>query len=362
MVAKDQAKPAQDSGKDDTPSKEKSFYGFKLSEMLDIAGKLIAASAVIATTIIADRYQSSLATANLLVQREQSDSQLRASMFSTLIGPFVGADKVTEDISTEKEQLLVELLALNFHEHFELKPLMIHLDNRLAKVQTSNPDLEQKKRDSLNEIAQLVVQRQLATLMKADNESSPEHNARIDYFKLTERNQECSKQEYKPNESSPMMPCTELAKLDRHFDDLFGTKSPNGQYILHFTISPPSDEDWKNILKNQRFTVNVNISKNDDKHTLPITEDTIIKSKLNYNDLRAMLTKDFLLTWFDVPYANNTLLADGTRFSMLIDSVEPTAKMVKLKIVWFPQDYFAAQERPTNYSQFREKLGLKLSK
>lgn len=69
---------------------------------------------------------------------------------------------------------------------------------------------------------------------------------------------------------------------------------------------------------------------------------------------------DFLLTWFDFPFTDNTLLADGTRFSLVIDDVRLQQKKAVLKLVWFPQDYFSARERPTNYREFREKLGLNI--
>jgi hypothetical protein len=80
------------------------------------------------------------------------------------------------------------------------------------------------------------------------------------------------------------------------------------------------------------------------------------KSKQVYAD------QDFLLTWFDFPFTDNTLLADGTRFSLAIDKVDSEKETATIQLVWFPQDYFSARERPTNYRQLREKLGLTLRK
>ena len=72
--------------------------------------------------------------------------------------------------------------------------------------------------------------------------------------------------------------------------------------------------------------------------------------------------QDFILTWFDFPLTDNTLLADGTRFSLAIDKVDPNEKTATIQLVWFPQDYFSARERPTNYRELRQKLGLTLNK
>ena len=39
-------------------------------------------------------------------------------------------------------------------------------------------------------------------------------------------------------------------------------------------------------------------------------------------EAQAVTTVEFNLTWFDFPFTDNTILADGTRFSLIIDRVE----------------------------------------
>jgi hypothetical protein len=56
---------------------------------------------------------------------------------------------------------------------------------------------------------------------------------------------------------------------------------------------------------------------------------------------------------------DNTLLADGTRFSVIIDQVREEAREAVIKLIWFPKDYFSPRERPTNYSEVRSALGLR---
>jgi len=83
---------------------------------------------------------------------------------------------------------------------------------------------------------------------------------------------------------------------------------------------------------------------------------------------------DFELSWFDFPLTDNTLLADGTRFAIVLDQVYDTngrfndahvenavpdaTRRARVNIIWFPKDYIAARERPTNYREFRRSLGL----
>src|SRR5436853_7768041 len=100
-------------------------------DIFDVLAKLTAAGALIFGAYISNTYQSKLTGTTILSQREQSETQLRASMFTSLIAPIMGPQK-GDTIPADREQLLVELLVLNFHEHFELKPLLMHADDRLG--------------------------------------------------------------------------------------------------------------------------------------------------------------------------------------------------------------------------------------
>jgi len=304
---------------------------FKATEMLDAVAKLIAASAVVAATLVANRYQSSMAASNLLSQREQADSTLRAGMFHDLIGPVAGSQGGNGNMSVEREKLLVELLALNFHEHFELKPLMVHVDDRLAHENI--PEMTQSQRNdarySLRSSAHRVMQRQLAMLTKSERNSAPESCACVSRLDIMERPQQPVKQV-----AQAPKPCSAIAN---YFGDLISVTSPNGLYTLAFIIAKPKNWD------DQSFDVSMRITSKNGGDLSPVSAD-----------------QDFQLTWFDFPYIDNTLLADGTRFSLVIDQVKDSTKKAIFKLVWFPQDYFSARERPTNYQQLREKLGLKI--
>lgn len=308
------------------PSRVGTGGNSKWLSIIDVAAKLLAAGAIVFGAFIANSFQSSLTTSNLLSQREQADSALRAAMFHDLIGPIVRSDKDSGEIPVDREQLLVELLALNFHEHFELKPMMLYVDDRLATKPVKPLDHVRRKppRESLRSISRRVLQRQLALLTKATKGSSPEDDARLYRLELAQRTPQ----------SPGSLPCSSADKYIRcgYFNDLISIPSPTGGYILNLTVEPPNWED-------QTFTVRIGI---------------VDEAK------RVSADHDFLLTWFDYPFTDNTLLADGTRFSLVIDQVKPEENRAILKLVWFPKDYFSARERPINHRQFREKLGLSL--
>lgn len=308
----------------------KSGGGSKWMDILDISAKLIATGAVVAVTVIANQFQSSMTATSLLSQREQADSALRAGMFHELVGPIVGSEKSTADIPVNRERLLVELLALNFHDHFELKPMLLHVDERLAheKIAGMAPTQKEDARESLRSIARRILQRQLAALTKVETDTLPEQQACIYELSI-----EGSPQAGEANETPSPQPCSTLTK---HFDELIGISSPSGKYTLTFAISSPNWED-------QRFTVLMHIAES---------------KPVNSKSQGVSADQDFTLTWFDFPFTDNTLLGDGTRFSMVLKRVDK--QKVTLNLVWFPQDYFAPLERPTNHRQLREKLGWSL--
>jgi len=140
--------------------------------ILKLAGSL----AIVSGALLVHSYESKLSAVTLISEREQAQSQLRASMFSNLITPISGPSKEKE-IESHRERVLVELLALNFHEDFEFKPLMLHVDKRLSKRCNPNHDCEEiiteeqakqakEDRTSLRSIARRITSKQIKTLIK----------------------------------------------------------------------------------------------------------------------------------------------------------------------------------------------------
>jgi hypothetical protein len=104
----------------------------------------------------------------LMGKREASESALRKDMFSSIIDSFVN-DK---NESLEEDTLNIELLAYNFHDSLNLKPLFIHLQN---KVKASEKPEDQDKKDKLlsrlNILSEEIIDSQLYVLKEvADTE------------------------------------------------------------------------------------------------------------------------------------------------------------------------------------------------
>src|SRR3954467_1627390 len=102
-----------------SPSRERS----RVLDWLEVLAKLLGASAVLVVALFANSLQSRLTGVSIQSQREQAESQLRASMFNSLISPISGPQTGDKPMPADRELILTELLALNFNENFEMKPL-----------------------------------------------------------------------------------------------------------------------------------------------------------------------------------------------------------------------------------------------
>jgi len=446
----------------------------RLAEWVDIIVKLSASVAVLLAAFVANEYQSSMTTVSLLSKREEAESSMRAKMFSDLIGPITGPNK--EFIPVAREQLMVELLALNFHEHFELKPLLLRVDERLATEKTFNgsermnngsqieevtDEDRRKARGKLKSIARRVVQRQIALLTKEDAELDSGEQSCIYQLVLNARNPLLQ-----PDQTHRC-----LQTIETRFNELITVGSPNHTYKLMFYVASPSLEDWEkeefnvivklrhicaytaemigvgdlnnahseiafiNELKNGKFKGFVTEDEFQEKMKLASAFKSNAGSEMydvkvlqlqaahrwmrvkkyqkvlydsyrdeeyfpdlslaeienlqdprnmpklpadvscNTNDnseglLNSVYSLDiknvFTLTPFDFPFTDNTLLADGTRFSIVLDNIRLDSKdsmnnSATFKVIWFPKNYIAARERPINYSDIRSKLGINMS-
>jgi hypothetical protein len=303
-------------------------------QWLDTIAKFLAALGVVgaatAGTIIGNEYQSKINTATLLSQREQAESNLRATMFSNLIGPIAGPQK-DKEVPPERETLLVELLALNFHDHFELKPLLEFVDEKT--ISKMAPKLGREARDSLRSIARRIIDRQVASLLK---ESSEKDRTIVHQLRFVEapKNGNAKQREYLKNLS-------DTGKV-LFFEDFDSYTSPDGGWILDLTVQSAEE-----------------------KGNVKVAYKCKASSKVN-SERDEAIGRPFILTPFDFPLTDNTLLADGNRFAVTIQDLfidkHLKIKTVYLKLIWFPKSYFTPRERPINYAEFREKLGLTVGK
>src|ERR1051326_1222683 len=93
----------------------------------------------------------------LMSSREQAESSLRKDMFLSIIQIF----QHPEQVGIEAKMLNLEMLAYNFHESLNLKPLFAHLDRQIA---TSSDPQRNGYVARLNQVAREITTRQLVLL------------------------------------------------------------------------------------------------------------------------------------------------------------------------------------------------------
>jgi len=345
-------------------------------DWLDTGAKYLGALAGLLAIYVAHNFQASLTTTNLINQREEAESSLRATMFSNLIKPLIVSD-TSKELTIENEKLLSELLSLNFHENFEFKPLLNHLDERLMALPSAD---REARRNGLRSIARRVIQRQESLVTRLDRNGRAQaatavENGCITRIIILRENRKESFREAKANEMAALA-CPEILIVRERALQVTRINSPNNKINLDLSIE---EIDWNN----QRVRINLIMRPGDEEQpaAAPEGSEPVVLPTDGYRDPRTALyeslyvqlnekgalsgplaelakhnslNKAFTLTWFDFPLTDYTLLSNGTRFAFFIDEFQDK-EFAAIKLLWFPSDFFSPRERPTSFRHYREK-------
>ena len=350
----------------------------RVFDWIDVILKLFIAGIGVWITYLGNEYQKSYTSSQLLVQQEKGDTNIRAQMFGKitdrLMKPISGEDSLLQDA------LLSQVLALNFHELIELKPLMINLDKRLSKViaknnLNTNSDYDLKDyieaRDSLQSVARRIRDRQVTALIykQVSGKSSVERDLTIKLGSVqyvsfvrdgnVESHSCVVKHKNIKNEIN--------TAANGCLRQIIKVRGQDMNESMHISVNKA---DWNR----ENFEVSFNPVKSDIKPVLPkgytgelepVSECEAESDKDPGKTSYQAGHKSFKVTWYDFPYTDNTLLANGNRHSIFIDKIckddENGADAVRLGILYFPSDYYPSRERPVSYKQLNKKLGTKLN-
>ena len=154
------------------PGKQRDFWD-KLDIILRPMGGLLTAAAIavfgFVTSSVLDRRQAmdtnTRLYSELMSRREESESALRKDMFVSIINSFV--NRSGTDLNSDV--LNLELLAYNFHESLNLKPLFVDLRKRIARAEAAakTPEAKAECADCayrLGRVAREIVRKQLVVL------------------------------------------------------------------------------------------------------------------------------------------------------------------------------------------------------
>jgi hypothetical protein len=343
---------------------------------------------------VGHEFQQSMQTSQLLTQREQSDTQIRAEMFKAITDKLFGS-KGTPPRDSAEQAVFTELLALNFNEHIEIKPLMIDVDKKLAEGEVAS-HLPKKVRNEMSEqrtnlrvTAAVVRSRQVARIVSTETDASQPLEKKIAAW-FTQlmpgahaaqaelsiaRNQHLRYVSIRFSEAATSNSAAATAGGDCSVSDDEGQtltqggtvheQSPDKQTSLAIRAMPSPDWDTRRFIVQvlpdihsaagvpTRKSGSARDSSAADRRTKIHGTDTTTNSAV------AQVGMTFAVTDFDFPLTDNTLLSNKSRYSFTLEAVCPGEKMVKLGLLWFPSDYYPAHERPTNRKQLASYLDLK---
>jgi hypothetical protein len=295
---------------------------------LDVLMKLTVPLGAIVAAWLANHFEQNRSNLQLINQREQAESALRATMFGQLIAPIAGPGGSDGDKDPVRYAVLAQLLTLNFHEHFELRPLLQDADDRLSKYQgTVAPDAIQTARSNLREAAHRVIQRQIAQLWEDKVATcTPAASVETTFQFVSD-----------PELEESFAPSTNSASV-----------LVPGKELKSFSISSPDCRDTLSIVF--------------DKPDFSAERVHVLITPASSTAVIADYRFDFALTSFAFPFTDNAVLPNGNRFAFFIKDVSElddtgTSKIMRVGLRWFPQNYYPPTERPTDYKEFRKAFG-----
>jgi hypothetical protein len=234
----------------------------------------------------------------LMSKREESESALRKDMFQTIIGSFVNAsDKNDIDASV----LNLELLAYNFHESLNLKPLFLDLKRRIQTRMDRAPNATVRAEnaeymDRLERVAREIARKQVIVLEGVGK------------------------------------------KFDRSIDL---TEEAEGTSLEGGTL----------MLDSLQATFGIDVEKVD-----KAKKEVVVALSVETPDPtegRQTKTATFTVSYFDFPMIDNTRLVGGDRCAVVLNNFSDYA--ADLTIVLFPGAYASLKEKPY-YSEVIESV------
>jgi hypothetical protein len=324
---------------------------------LDAAGKfalpVMTAIVALAGTYLTTTINEQNNLRDTINQREQAESALRTSMFRELVSPVVGDSGAMADGNRpERLALMAELLVLNFHEHFELGPLMLYVDE-LA-------DQTEANRNRLRSISRRVISRQLAVLGTSEavrkGAQCAAERTDVDIWLMSDASEPLDQPQT----------CDVASSADsKSVYFLCSSKQQESAVLAPFTVSSLDCRDRLTIL-----LADLNWASNTVRVLATSTPDPNAAASPGAPDPTIPEFVEFTLSPYAMPFSDNTLLRSGNRFGIYLRQIEPsrepctppvcdpTTRLMRLSLIWFPRDFIPPRERPTDFGEIRDALKL----
>jgi hypothetical protein len=237
----------------------------------------------------------------LLQKREDADAGVRRDVFNKLV------DKYMVQSDLDSRLVMLELLALNFHESLTLSPLFWQLDRHIAR---GGGDERVALRGHLDRIAQGVKDRQFALL-------APEDFSKAYVVDLSQV----------PNMAIPGKGCVGIDRLTG------AAQAP--QAMDAWASYSDLDAQGASVLHRRQFRIEVDC--HDPLHR---------RLFVIVTDVASSRVWKFWVDPYDFPLANFTLVSRDERFALLLDLYDDGNGYSKLRLAHFPASRGGAKDKP----------------
>jgi hypothetical protein len=220
----------------------------------------------------------------LMSRREEAESALRKDMFVSMIQSFLKPGT----ISLDEKVLNLELLAYNFHESLNLKPLFLYIDRQ---IRASSDPARKEYAARLHKVAAEITRKQMLVLEAAGT------------------------------------------KFDR-FIDLDALKASSGGLVL---------EEGTLVLDgvSRHYSLFVQEADEADRELKVRMEIRTPKDTLGNIETNSV---EFWVGYFDFPVIDNTRLSHDQRCAVILNAFEDGSADITL--VYFPGSYASLKEKP----------------
>ena len=286
--------------------------------------------------------------AEIMSKRESADSDIRASMFNTLMQKYLGfsSDNQGKDNidNIGNKVVFLNLLISNFQEYFNARPLFENLYGRIKKLKEEDPgDNEFKKLE--------VLGNDLIKMSKSTAKKQELMLSRIGVAKEVK---------LKKNGTQGTK-CVLLYDPDA---DRLKIKGKNGelQDIDIERTGKCTGIKYDSTISEKEIQKIVNNDKAEAYYAIEITLEEVkeveIAVKITlYQDFfkdKVFVFRRFVknniefgVSYFDLPYMDNTLLFDGKRFALILHDIPyPNKDWVDLGLITFREEFMSLRDRP----------------
>lgn len=309
-----------------------------------LAGFSAAVSAILIPVLI-NSYTEQNRRAEMFVrtmtEREKADTDIRQSMFETLLTGYLGSLKEdfvkADEDSFRRRIMFLELLTINFQEFFNAKPLFEEVYTGLERKRTAaQTDAERKKWEDLERqiirVSMNIVSRQAKMLNNIGTSA---------VFNIEKEEPICVRLYNREEFAS-------LRKPD-------GT--PFQSFLPGQCLKPGSANNGAPGLADTLINL-IDLTGNTRRQSLEIMPVSVNKAYATiqvgiYDDLfkgevyQGSLLKgslQFDISYFDLPYMDNTKLSDGSRFALVLRDV--VGDSVEIEAIRFRNDFMSLRDRP----------------